>query len=97
MLLIILEGFDNIPSIQVNVAINSPSDLSQLCCKLLLGSCTRNFFRTSRCILDSESTIAKVSVDETRARDTARIDDDHGDVVEVSNSLEKSSELLFDK
>ena len=40
---------------------------------------------------------SEVSGDATEARDIGTVDDDHGDVVEASDTLEKSSVLLFDK
>ena len=38
-----------------------------------------------------------VSGDATAARDIGTVDDSHGEATEVSDTLEKSSVLLFDK
>ena len=40
---------------------------------------------------------SEVSGDATVAKDIGTVDDGHGDAVEVSDTLEKSSVLLFDK
>ena len=41
--------------------------------------------------------VSKVLGDDVAARDIGAVNDDHGDVVEDSYTLNKSSELLFDK
>ena len=40
---------------------------------------------------------SEVSGDATEARDIGTVDDGHGEAAEVSDTLEKSSVLLFDK
>ena len=41
--------------------------------------------------------VSKVLGDNVAARDIGAVNVDHGDVVKVSNTLDKSSGLLFDK
>ena len=41
--------------------------------------------------------VSEFSGDDVVARDIGAVNDDHGDIVEVSFTLDKSSELLFDK
>ena len=40
---------------------------------------------------------SEFSGDDVRARDIRVVNNDHGDVVEASDTLDKSSGLLFDK
>ena len=96
LFLIILEGFDNFIFLKTNISIDLPSDLSPLCSKPLLGSCAWNFFQaSSHWILVSESSFAKVSGNENRAGDIARVDDDHDEAMKISNTLEKSFRLML--
>ena len=44
-----------------------------------------------------DNRITEVSGDDAVARNIGMVNDDHGDVVEASDTLDKSSGLLFDK